>query len=336
MAAHRLLVQTFEGHHAITSGVIKLDLEFVPHGSSTIKGPIEFAFGGPFMNAGTGRLPASDFTISITAEGHRGELQVISAGGRGYITVGGQSYRMPSSSFKSVESGFGSVTASGTGSSSKSGPLASLGIRPLGWLVAPRIVGRATVGGVETTHVHARLDTAAMLRDISRLLGKAGSLELSGAGSLPHDLSASTQRSITHALGSPSFDLWTGTSDRLIRRATVSASVPVTGSTRTAFGGMRSAAVTLGFEYSRVNQPQTISAPSVTRPYSVFRAQFTQVLQEIESALLAGGSLGTGAGTTGAGSAGGSTADQKYTRCITAAGGDVAKMQKCSRLLATG
>jgi len=334
-AAHRLLMQTFEGHHAITSGVIALDLKFVPHGSSTTRGPIEFGFGGPFMNAGAGRLPASDFTISISAEGHRGELQVISAGGKGFITVGGQSYRMPRSSFKSIESGFGSVTASGTGSSSRSGPLASLGIRPLSWLVDPRIVGRATVGGAATTHVHARLDTAAMLRDISRLLGKAGSLKLSAAGSLPRSLSASTQRSIMHALGSPSFDLWTGANDRLIRRVAVSATVPVTGSTRTALGGMRSAAVTLGFEYSHVNEPQTISVPSSTRPYSVFRAQFTQVLQEIESALLTGGSLGTGTGTTG-GAAGGSSADQKYTRCITAAGGDVAKMQKCSRLLATG
>jgi hypothetical protein len=333
-AAHRLLVQTFEGHHAITSGVITLDLEFVPHGSSTIKGPIEFAFGGPFMNAGAGRLPASDFTISISAEGHRGQLQVISADGKGFITVGGQSYRMPSASFKRVESSFGSVAASGTGSSSKSGPFASLGIRPLAWLVAPRIVGSASVGGVATTHVRARLDTAAMLRGISRLLGRAGSLNLSGAGSLPHGLSASTRRSIAHALGSPRFDLWTGTSDKLIRRVTVSATVPVTGSTRTALGGMRSASVTLGFQYGHVNQPQTISVPSATKPYSVFRAQFTQVLQEIESALLTGGSLGTG--RTGSGTAGGSTADQRYTRCITGAGGDVAKMQKCSRLLATG
>lgn len=332
-AAHRLLVQTFDGHHSITSGVLTVDLTVVPRGSSTLKGPIQIAFGGPFMNRGAGRLPESDFTISISAEGHSGALQVISADGRGYITVGGQSYRMPSSSFKSLESGFGSLAASGTGSSS--GAFSSLGIKPLSWLVQPQIAGKSTIDGVATTRVRAGIDTAAMLRDFSRLLGKAGSLGISGTSSLPHSISLSTQRSIAHALGSPSFNLWTGTSDRLIRRLTVSATVPVTGSTRTSLGGMRSAAVTLGFEYSHVNQPQTVAVPSATKPYSVFRAQVSQVLQEIESALLTG-SLGTGSGTTTTGATGGSTADEKYTQCITAADGDVAKMQKCSKLLATG
>jgi hypothetical protein len=333
-AAHRLVAQTFEGHHPITSGVITLDLTVVPQGSSTIKGPIEVAFGGPFMNQGAGKLPESDFTISISAQGHRGALQVISAGGKGYITVGRQSYRMPKASLKSLESGFGSLASSGTGSSSKTGAFSSLGIKPLKWLIGPRIVGRSTVDGVATTRVRAGLDTAAMLQDFSRLLGRTGSLGISGAGSLPHSLSASTQRSIAHALGSPSFNLWTGTSDRLIRRLRVSATVPVTGSTRTALGGMRSAAVTLGFEYSHVNQPQSISVPTATKPYSVFRAQASAVLQEIESVLLTG-SLGAGTGTT-TGASGGSAADQQYTHCITAAHGDVAKMQKCSKLLATG
>lgn len=332
MAAHRLLEQTFDGHHSITSGVLTVDLTIVPRGSSTLRGPIQIAFGGPFVDHGAGRLPESDFTISISAEGHRGALQVISVGGKGYITVGGQSYRMPSASFKSLESGFGSLAASGTGSSSNSGAFSSLGIKPLSWLVRPQIAGRSTIDGVATTRVRAGINTPAMLRDFSRLLGRTGSLGISGAGSLPHSISLSTQRSIAHALGSPSFNLWTGTSDRLIRRLTVSATVPVTGATRTSLGGMRSAAVTLGFEYSHVNQPQTIAVPSATKPYSVFRAQVSQVLQEIESALLTG-SLGTGSGTT---TTGGSTADEKYTQCITAADGDVAKMQKCSKLLATG
>lgn len=338
-AAHKLLLQTFDGHHGVSSGVITLDLRVVPSGSSTIKGPIELAFGGPFMNKGAGNLPESDFTISISAEGHVGALQVISVDGKGYITVSGQSYKLPASSYKSLESGFGSLAASGTGSDSGSGSgsgsaLSKLGIKPLALLVRPQIVGRATVNGVATTRIHAGLDATAMLQDFSRLLGKAGSLGVSGTSSLPQSISASTQRSIAHALGSPSFDLWTGTADKLIRQLTVSAVVPVTGTTRTELGGMHSATVTLGFGYSHVNQPQTITAPTSTKPYSVFRREFTSVLSEIESGLISGsGTTGTGTGTTG-GSAGG--ADHKYTQCITAAAGDVAKMQKCSKLLAGG
>jgi hypothetical protein len=338
-AAHRLLAQTFDGHHGISSGVISLDLRVVPSGSSSIKGPIELAFGGPFVNKGAGKLPASDFTISISAEGHHGALQVISADGKGYITVSGQSYRMPASSYKSLESGIGSLASSGTASGAKSGQSAfsKLGIKPLGWLIRPKVVGSATVGGVATTHVRAGLNSTAMLQDFSRLLGKTSSLGVSGANSLPTSISAATQRSIARALGSPSFNVWTGTADKLIRKLAVSATVPVTGATRTALGGMRSATVTLGFEYSQVNQPQTITAPTKTKPYSVFRTQFSTILEEIESGLV-GGSTGSGS-DTGTGTTGGSGdtgTDQKYTHCITAAAGDVAKMQKCSKLLATG
>jgi hypothetical protein len=329
-----LLVQTFDGHHGISSGVITLDLRLVPTGSSSIKRPIELAFGGPFVNKGAGQLPESDFTISISAEGHVGALQVISADGKGYITVSGQSYKLPASSYKSLESGFGSLASSGTGSGSGSSNSAfsQLGIKPLAWLVHPQIVGKATVDGTATTRIRAGLDATAMLKDFSRLLGKAGSLGVSGASSLPTSISASTQRSIARALGSPSFNLWTGTSDKLIRKLTVSAVVPVTGATRTELGGMRSAAVTLGFGYSRVNQPQTITVPTSTKPYSVFRTEFATILSEIESGLI-GGSSGSGTTTSASGASG---SDQKYTQCITAAKGDVTKMQKCSKLLATG
>jgi hypothetical protein len=333
-AAHRLLVQTFDGHHGISSGVITLDLRVVPSGSSSIKGPIELAFGGPFVNKGAGKLPESDFTIAISAEGHVGSLQVISADGKGYITVSGQSYRLPASSYKSLESGFGSLASSGTGSSpgSGQGAFSKLGIKPLAWLVHPQIVGSATVDGVATTRVRAGLDATAMLQDFSRLLGKASSLGVSGASSLPQSISPSTQRSIAHALGSPSFNLWTASADKLIRKLTVSAVVPVTGATRTALGGMRSATVTLGFQYSRVNQPQTITVPTSTKPYSVFRTEFAAVLEEIESGLISGSSgSDTGTSTTG-----GAAGDQKYTQCISGAGGDVAKMQKCSKFLTTG
>jgi hypothetical protein len=331
-AAHRLLVQTFDGHHGISSGVITLDLQVVPSGSSSIKGPIKLAFGGPFVNKGAGKLPESDFTISISAEGHVGALQVISADGKGYITVSGQSYKLPASSYKSLESGFGSLASSGTGSGSSKSAFSKLGIKPLAWLVRPQVVGKATVDGVATTQIRAGLDATAMLQDFSTLLGKAGSLGVSGTSSLPKSISASTQHSIAHALGTPSFNLWTGTTDKLIRRLTVSAVVPVTGATRTALGGMRSATITLGFEYSRVNQPQTITVPTSTKPYSVFRTEFAAILSEIESGLISGS---TGSSTT-TGGAGGSGSDQKYTQCITAAKGAVAKMQKCAKLLATG
>jgi hypothetical protein len=318
--------------------VITLDVKVVPAGSSTITQPLELSFSGPFTST-AGKLPESDFTIDVSAQGQHGSLQVISAGGKGYIAVSGQSYVMPASSFKSLESGFGSLANSGgaSASGSGSGAFAKLGIHPLDWLSNPQIVGSSTVNGAATTEVSAKVDTSAMLHDISKLLGKAGSLGVSGASALPQSLSAATQKRIATALGSPSFDVWTGKSDKIVRKLTVSATIPVTGQIHTLLGGMTSAAVTLGFEYSDLNQPQTITAPTSVKPYSVFQSKVDTLLQEIESGLVSG-SL-TGGTTTGTIQSGPSTVtsgDKKYTNCITAAKGDVKKMQKCSSLLGGG
>ncbi len=281
-AAHRLLVQAFDGQDKIKSGVIELALQITPSGSTSITKPIELAFGGPFMDTGVGKLPESDFTIAISAQGHRGALQVISAAGKGFITVNGQSYKMPAASFKKLESGFGSLASSGASSgnsgSAKSakGAFAALGIKPLDWLVRPQIVGTAMLGGVKTTRVRAGVNATAMLHDFSKLIGDTSKFGVSStSGSLPHSISPATQRRIARALGSPSFNVWTGSADKLIRKLTLTASIPVTGQTRTELGGMRSASVTLDFEYRDLNQPQTISAPTSTKPYSVFRTEVT-------------------------------------------------------------
>lgn len=311
-----------------------LDLRLVPRGSSTLTRPLELSLGGPFTSAGAGRLPQSDFTIALAAQGHRFSLRVISAGGRGYISVGGQSYRMPASSFRSLESGFGSLAGSSGGARTGTGTLGKLGIHPLDWLSDPHIVGSPTIDGVRTTQVRAGVDTRALLRDLSRLLGRAGALAGSGAArALPPTIPAAEQRRIARALGAPSLNVWTGAGDSVIRRLTFAATIPVTGRTRTLLGGMTAAAVTFEFGYSHLNQRQTIAAPSSVKPYSVFRAQVDTVLREIEGGLVA---ATPGGGANATGSPGATGADQRYTRCIAAAGGDVAKMQRCSKVLGAG
>jgi hypothetical protein len=339
-SAQKLLVKTFDGHHEINSGVISLDIKIVPTGSSTITAPIELSFGGPFSASTAGKLPESDFTVAITAQGQHGSLDLISTGGKGYVSVSGQSYMLPASSFKSIESQFGSLAGAGKSSGSKAGAgvFTQLGIQPLDWLSNPQIVtSSATVDGVATTQVHADVDTSAMLRDIDKLLGKAGSVGVSGIGSLPKNISPTTQARITQTLGTPNFDVWTGNSDRIVRKLTVTSTIPVTGQVSSVLGGITSAKVTLSFGYSDINKPQTVTAPTSVKPYSVFQAKVGAVLQTIESGIVTGSLTGGTSTDSGGGTATGiPDVDQKYTDCISKADGDVKKMQKCSSLLGSG
>jgi hypothetical protein len=340
-----LLTQTFTGTHKVTSGNLNLTLTIDPSGSSVLSGPITLSFGGPFQTRGAGKLPESNFTVSAQALGQNVALGVISTGTAGYVTFQGASYRMPDATFQKLESSFSELTST-PGASSGSGTLGKLGIQPLKWLTNPTVVGNENVGGVQTTHIHAGVNVNALLTDLNTVLEKASSLGVSGASSLKSGIPAADRTKIASEVKNPSVDIWTGSSDKTIRRLTITLTLPVTGNISSELGGLKSADISLTMQYSDLNQPQTIKAPTTVRPFSEFQSKLNAFVQEIEGAaggaLAGSGSSGSSGGaSSGSGSAGGTSTGsssnvEKYSQCIQAAGGNVGKMQKCASLLSSG
>jgi hypothetical protein len=333
--AATLLKQTFTGSHKISSGNLNIAVTVDPSGSTTLSGPIKLSFGGPFQNSGSGKIPQSDFTVSISALGKSGSLGLVSTGKSGYVSLQGTSYQLPQATFQKLESSLSQVGT--TGNSSGSGSLAKLGIRPLDWLQDPKVVGTESVGGTDTTHITASINVAAFLNDFSTFLQKAATLGVSGVGSASKGLSQAQRSEIASAVKNPRFDLWTGNSDKTLRRLTVALTLPVTGATSTQLGGLRSAEIGLSMQYGDVNQPQTITAPKTVRPYSEFTSKvqaFVQSLQgSFESSLLPGTSSSSGSGSSSGSDSGSSSNVQRYSNCVSAAGNDVAKMQRCASIL---
>ena len=337
-----LLTQTFTGTHKVTSGDLNLTLTIDPSGSSVLSGPITLSFGGPFQTRGAGKLPESNFTVSASALGRGVALGVISTGTAGYVTLQGASYQMPQATFEKLESSFSQLTST-PGASSGSG---KLGIQPLKWLTNPTVVGTENVGGAQTTHIHAGVNVSALLTDLNTVLEKASSLGVSGASSLKSGIPAADRTKIASEIKNPSVDIWTGTSDKTIRRLTITLTVPVTGTTSSELGGLTSANIGLTMQYSDLNQPQTIKAPTTVRPFSEFQSKLNAFVQELQGATggalggssssgssSSGSSSGSGSGSGGGTSTGSSPNVTLYSQCIQSAGGDVGKMQKCASLL---
>jgi hypothetical protein len=328
--ATTLLKQTFSGSHVVASGNLSVSLTVTPTGSSTISGPITLSFGGPFQSLGKGKLPASNFTVSISALGKTGSLGILSTGTTGYVSLQGASYQLPAATFHKLESSFAQIGTSP--GSAGSGGLSALGIDPLHWLVSPSVVGKETVGGTDTTHIRAGINVAALLADINTFLSKASSLGVAGARSLPKGISDATRSRVAGEVKSPSFEVWTGDGDKTVRRMSIRLTLPVSGQTSNALGGLRSADIGLIVQYADLNKPQSITAPTSVRPFSEFQAKLQTLLAAVQGAL---GSAGTGAtGTTGTtGSSGSATTLRSYSQCLQTAGQDVGKMQKCAALL---
>lgn len=336
--AATLLKQTFTGSHKVSSGNLNIAVTVDPSGSTTFSGPIKLSFGGPFQSSASGKLPQSDFTVSVSALGKSGSLGLVSTGKSGYVTLQGTSYQLPAATFQKLESSLSQVGT--TGNSGGSGTLAKLGIKPLDWLQNPKVVGTESVGGTDTTHISASVNVAAFLNDFSTFLQKASTLGVSGTSAASKGLSASVRNEIASAVKNPRFDLWTGNGDKTLRRLTLALTVPVSGATSTQLGGLRSADIGVSMQYGDVNQPQTIAAPTTLRPYSEFTSKvqsFVQSLQgSVGSSLLPGssGSSSSGSGSSsGSSSSGTSSKIQRYSSCVTAAGSDVSKMQRCASIL---
>jgi hypothetical protein len=334
-SAQKLLRETFSGKHPVTSGQIQLAVELVPTGSSVLTAPITIALGGPFQSAAKGKLPQSDFTVTGTAQGHSGKLSIVSTGSAGYITVNGDSFQLPAASYSKLKSGLASVSGSPSSSSSSgSSMLGELGIDPLNWLMDPQVVGQATVGGVSTDHISAKVNVAGLLSDLGKLADKASSLGVSGASKLSAGLTASERSSIAAHVKSPSFDIWTGTSDQTLRKLTVGLTVPVTGTLHTSLGGLSSVRITISLQYADLNQAQTITVPTRLLPYSQLQTKIASDLATIEGGVGLGssGTSTTGSSTTIAGS-GLSSIDKRYGACVVKAAGNVVKQQACSSIL---
>ncbi|HET9105185.1 MAG TPA: hypothetical protein VFN55_17680 [Solirubrobacteraceae bacterium] len=328
--AQALLTDTFSGSHAIKSGVLGFNLSVNPSGSSSIKGPITLSLTGPFQSRGAGKLPLSNLSIDINALGHHGQLGLVSTGSAGYITLKGAAYQLPSAEFEKLASSF----TGGAGGST--GGLAKFGIKPLHWLTAPTIVGSDSVAGAPTTHIRAKLNVSALLSDVSTFLGKAAASGATGTAALPTSLSPATRQRIAAEIRNPTVDIWTGATDKTLRKLAVGLTIPVSGSASTLLGGLTSATIQFALQYSQLNQPQSVATPTNVKPFSEFQQQVQGIVGTIEG--LGGASGSSGAGTSTSGSAGGANPAgvQKYSQCIQRAGGDVTKMQKCAPLLTSG
>lgn len=340
--AQALLRQTFSGPHSVRSGVLDLSLSLTPSGSRTLTTPITLGLGGPFQSRGSGQLPASSLTLAIDALGHHGQLGIVSTGTSGFVTLDGAAYQLPAADYQKLASSFSGATGgAGTGGLSK------LGIDPLHWLTDPRIVGSGSVGGAATTHIRARVKVAALLNDLNSFLQKASASGATGSGALPTTLSAATRRKVAAAVHNATVDIWTGSSDKALRKLSVNLGLPVTGQISTLLGGLSSAAINLTVQYADLNQPQSIGAPGNVRPFSGFSSKIRGVVSELRSTFGAGalgsgtgGAVGSGGAAAGSGSASGAASApgsaatvNGYSRCLQSSGGDVTKMQKCAALL---
>jgi hypothetical protein len=331
----KVLQQTFSGSKKVTSGKLDLSLTVNADGVQNVKGPISVSLAGPFQSQGTNQLPKFDFDLKIGAQGQNFTAGAISTGDKGYIKLQGNTYEVSNQVFNSFKQGFQRSQAQQNGTK-KNPSFSSLGVNPKDWLKSPENKGTVDVEGTSTIHIASGVDVSKLLNGVSQLLSKAGSLGVTQTQRIPSTLTDAQKKKVQEAIQDPTFDVYTGKDDKIVRRLTIKLKFKVPASSQQRANGLKGGQIVIDVKIANLNQPQTINAPANAKPFS----DLSSALSGLGAlGALRGGAGGTGgAGSTGGtGSTSGSTAKvQAYAQCVQQAGSDVAKAQACAKLLTPG
>jgi hypothetical protein len=316
-----VLRDTFGGGKAVKSGKIAASIDLKAKGGN-LNGPVSLKLDGPFEGQGDKQVPKFDLNLSLTGGGQSLSAGAISTGAAGYLKFSGQSYAVPADVFAQFKKGFEQSQSKGSGSPTAT--LSSLGVDPTRWLKNPKNEGIEDVAGAETIHIASDIDVPAFLDDLDTIVKRAGSL---GAGNVPSSITPAQKQAIQQAVKTASFDVWSGKSDRILRKLQLHLSFAVPAAQRKQAGGLESGDLTVVLQLSDIGKGQDIKPPSGAKPFNDLLSQLGGL-----GAALGGGTGSSGSGSSGSGSTG-SSGFEAYAQCLEQAGGDTSKAQECAALL---
>jgi hypothetical protein len=318
-----LLDKTFSGEKKVDSGKLDLALKLdVQGGSSQVQGPISLRLSGPFQTQGKGKLPQFDIDAAFEGAGQSLKAGVTSTGDKAFVNFQGTDYEVSDQVFQQFKAGYEQAQKQGADKDNQQS-LATLGIDPRRWLTDAKNAGEAKVGDTDTIKITGGVDVEKLLDDVNTALEKARNLGVEGSDSLPEKLTDKQKQEAADAIKDLSVEIYTGKDDTTLRRMLVNMGVEADE------GGQKtSGTLGLDFQLLDLNEDQSIEAPSGAKP-------FNDLLGQLGGLGLGGsGSSGSGSSGSGSGSGGASAEDlKKYSDCVTEAGSDTAKAQKCAELL---
>jgi hypothetical protein len=312
---------------SIKSADLKVDASVQVKGSPGLDKPLRISATGPFRT-NEGKLPSVDIELKVGTDGGGQTITTgfLSTGDRAFVKFQDVYYEQPVSQVAKANRSLSQDKG-------ERGSLRSLGLDPRSWLGEAKDEGEEEVAGVKTRHVTGTLDVEAVMRNLNAFVRKSGAALGSATGQAPpKPLSEADIQKVGDVVKDPTFNVYVGEDDDIIRRVAGKIEFDVPEESRASLGGIQSGAIEFQVEFSDVNGDQQIEAPAHARPIS-----------DLTTSLGGSGTL------PGIGSSGGSQSAppnapdstnpesddfQKYADCLDKARPeDTDALQRCAELL---
>jgi len=248
---------------SMQSADLKADAELELNGSPTLERPVRLTATGPFR-ANDGKLPSTDLELKIGSDGGGQTVTTgfLSTGDRAFVKFQDVYYEEPASQVRRANRAFARRK-------NRRSSLSALGLNPRTWLADAEDQGEEDVAGVKTRQVSGTLDVDAVLHDLNTFVRRSGGAIGGATGqTAPQPLSAADIARIGQIVKDPTFHVYVGEDDDIIRRVSARIDFEVPKTSRAALGGIDSGSLQFEIEFSNVNGDQEIEAPAKARPLS--------------------------------------------------------------------
>jgi hypothetical protein len=248
---------------SMESADLKLDASIQLKGSPGLDRPLRISAAGPFRT-NDGKLPSVDVELKIGSDGGGQTVTTgfLSTGDRAFVKFQDVYYEQPESEVAKANESI----AENTG---KRGSLRSLGLDPRSWLAEAKDEGEEEVAGVNTRHVSGKLDVEGVMRNLNRFVRRSGEALGGATGQAPPDpLSEEDISKVGEVVRDPTFHVYVGEDDDIIRRVAGTIEFEVPEENREELGGIESGELKIELEFADVNGDQQIEAPANARPIS--------------------------------------------------------------------
>ena len=208
----------------MSSADLKLDAELELNGSASLDRPVRLVATGPFRT-NVGKLPSVDIELEVGTDGAGQTVRTgfLSTGDRAFVKFQDVYYEQPAAEVRRANRTI-------RRSKSREGSLGALGLDPRSWLAGGKDEGEEEVAGVQTRHVSGSLDVEAFMRNLNEFVRTSGRA-LGGAPgqARAEPLSAEDIQRIGEVVRDPTFDVYVGVDDDIVRRVSGRVSSPSRG-----------------------------------------------------------------------------------------------------------
>jgi hypothetical protein len=259
--AQDLLDKAFS--NSIESADLKVDTSIQVRGSPSLEKPVRITAAGPFRT-NDNKLPSADIELKVGTDGGGQTVTTgfLSTGDRAFVKFQDVYYEQPPSQVAKANRSIAK-------NEGKQGSLRGLGIDPRSWLGEAKTEGEEEIAGVKTRHVSGTLDVEAVMRNLNEFVRKSGAALGGATGQTPpQPLSAEDIRQVGEVVRDPTFHVYVGKDDDIIRRVSGKIEFDVPEASRESLGGIESGSIEFQVEFADVNGDQEIEAPANARPIS--------------------------------------------------------------------